>query len=553
MTMFTRTYLICVSLSVIVSLSQSLEPINALSDLPTSTISPSDRPTAIPSVSPSEGPTAIPSVSPSEQPTSVPSFEPSIKPSSQPTSNVPSQCPTFKPSTHPSKHPTFMPSTSPTFKPTFLPSSNPSYRPTSLPSISFIPTNSPTFHPTTFPTVSPTLFPTISFRPTPAPTDHPTPRPTIDPQDVKSFHSYAYDSPLSGVSAIRWGLYFEGAIYVILTFLQFYYRINELGSIKIALIYTMWLLIEIVILCGRADFMLNSGSDYEPHILENGELVYFKSGLWNLGDHSRHQVGCPYNLEGSYPAPDNTCMYWFMPLNANLVSQGWVQFSLGVGLIFAILFRIIAFGCKLGYDNREKVNHDSVADALCAGICGWLLITTVELILHFQQFISLLPIEVILPNAYCLQVQVPVATMKAVCRYKIAAAAIPIGLPMAIGGFGFAALCGSVISQLKEGAQAFAAFLTVVGIIFGMYGLTFVIFWLFGGIVLGFWYVFGGVSLGYLTSDTNLILVLLSSSVFFLLLIEHLFKIWLSGCKDYNTVRVAAEDGLELANQVPLG
>jgi hypothetical protein len=404
----------------------------------------------------------------------------------------------------------------------------------------------------------PTLLPTISFRPTPAPTKypttaHPTPRPTIDPQNVKSFHFYAYDSPLSGVSALRWGLYIEGAIYVILTFLQYYYRINELGPIKIALIYTMWLLIEIVILCGRADFMLNNGGDYEPHILKNGELVYFKSGLWNLGDHSRHQVGCPYNLEDSYPAPDNTCMYWFMPLNANLVSQGWVQFSLGVGLIIAIVFRIIAFGCKLVYDNREKVKHASAADAFCAGICGWLLVTIVELILHFQQFISLLPIEVILPNAYCLEVQVPVATMKAICRYKIAAAAIPIGLPISIGGFGVAVFFGSMAKQLTEGAQAFAVFCSLVGIIFGVYGLTFVIFWLFGGIVLGFWYVFGGVSLGYLTSDTNLILVLLSSSVFFLLLIEELIKFCSSGCRDYNAVKVAAENALELANQIPLG
>lgn len=313
----------------------------------------------------------------------------------------------------------------------------------------------------------------------------------------------------------------------------------------------MWILIEIVILCGRADFMLNNGSDYEAHILKTGELVYFKSELWNLGKDSRHKVGCPYDLEESYPAPDSTCRYWFIPLNANLVSQGWVQFSLGVGLIVAILFRIIALGCKLFYDSIERV-HDSVAAALFEGICGWFLITIVELILHFQQFISLLPIEVILPNAYCLEVQVPVATMKAICRYKIAAAAIPIGLPMSIGGFGFSAFCWSMISDCSDERMKGIVFLCgFVGVIFGMYGLTFVIFWLFGGIVLGFWYVYGCVTLGYITSDTNLILVLMSSTVFILLIIEQIIKIWSSGCRNYKAAKVAAEAALDLG-QLPL-
>lgn len=322
-----------------------------------------------------------------------------------------------------------------------------------------------------------------------------------------------------------------------LSCLQYRSKQKELGAIKVALIYLVYLIVEIVILCARADFMLNEGDDYKASILKNGDLVYIKSGLENLGDESREKVECPYDLEDVRPAPDSTCSYWFIDLNPNLVSQGWVQFSIGVGLIVAILLRFIAFGCKLAYDFRENDDPGSYSAAILEGCCGWFFMTVIEMTLHFQQFISLLPIEVILPNAYCLDVQVPVATMKAICRYKIAAAAIPIGVPISIGGFGFAAFMGALIDSTEGWCKFIVAMLAIYGVILGMYGLSFVVFWLFGGIVLGYWYVFGGVSLNYLTSNTNLILVALSSSVFILLLIEKV----VTSCFPSRNYRAARE------------
>jgi hypothetical protein len=89
-----------------------------------------------------------------------------------------------------------------------------------------------------------------------------------------------------------------------------------------------------------------------------------------------------------------------------------VKFSLEIWTIL----RFISFGVKIFFDMAlANESHDSF-----------------ECCLHFHQFIALLPLEIILPNEYCLHVQIPVSVMKAVCRYKIACAGLPIGLPLCI-------------------------------------------------------------------------------------------------------------------------
>lgn len=121
------------------SVLPTLEPTMLASNVPTSSISPSAKPSK----------SFLPS-------TSFPSLSPSLKPS---TTQTPSSLPSGFPSLEPSKAPTDFPSTSPSQFPSKLPTANPS----SLPSTSF-PSNSPSYIPSLSlqPSLQPSATPTLS-------------------------------------------------------------------------------------------------------------------------------------------------------------------------------------------------------------------------------------------------------------------------------------------------------------------------------------------------------------------------------------------------------
>ena len=156
---------------------------------------------------------------------------------------------------------------------------------------------------------------------------------------------------------------------------------------------------------------------------------------------------------------------------------------------------------------------------------SWWTISLLELFLHYQQFLVLLPVQAILPNNYCLNIEVPVSTKEAICLYKIACAGIPFGLPMAIGCIGLGYIC---FKQLSGSDDDFTKVLLRVSIlicsIMGCFGLSMIIFWIFGGVFLGIWYSFGGLSFGYLTSKTFLLLVLFSATSFLIKLEKYILS-----------------------------
>jgi hypothetical protein len=103
---------------------------------------------------------------------------------------------------------------------------------------------------------------------------------------------------------------------------------------------------------------------------------------------------------------------------------------------------------------------------------------------------------------------------------------------MAIGGLGVFVLLGRAVEGGGDGVVCIIALLSItllhcIALIFGFFGLTMVVFWLFAGIVLGFWYVFGGYNLGYLTSEVNLMIIFLSSMTLVLFFLEDAIRYYL--------------------------
>jgi hypothetical protein len=375
----------------------------------------------------------------------------------------------------------------------------------------------------TTPSGQPTGMPT-------SPSGQPTGMPTLSPIP---FSKWFYGSFVDAQSGMRIALYIEFGIWSVFTAAQWYIKENveqrkALGAVKMVLIYGMWYILDVATLCARLDFLLNEGTHYKPYILEgSGELVYFTDHLRYAGKSAREAAGCDYNTEAAESAPYDTCQYWTIKLGPDLATEGWVRFSLGLGLIIAICLRAGAFILAVISHKKSKK---------LGGFCsaeGFLFIigmSVIDALLHLQQYIGLLPLEAALPNAYCIQMQVPETTKKAICLFKIAAAAIPYGLPMFVGcaiGAYFLFLMGmNLISEGENAIMAFFGFVCIAGAgycaVYSFFGLTFIIFWFFGGIWLGIHYTVAGLGLDYLLSQYSFFFIAITATTYALLLADGL-------------------------------
>jgi hypothetical protein len=185
------------------------------------------------------------------------------------------------------------------------------------------------------------------------------------------------------------------------------------------------------------------------------------------------------------------------PLGLELLSQGYVQFSVGLGILISIVFQFIMgfVDMALHMVNREEMEPGGAAVL----IIGKMIF---EFALSVQQYMVLFPLQNVLPTPYCLIINVPhdVEIEYAVCLFKISTAGIPIGLPCLVGG-GFIGFAG-----LGMGGWA-GIIIGLIGLFFFGFGLSLLIFWLFGGFVLGSWYMFTGGTYGFSPSTTALIIV----------------------------------------------
>lgn len=198
-----------------------------------------------------------------------------------------------------------------------------------------------------------------------------------------------------------------------------------------------------------------------------------------------------------------TCSFIY-PLGPQLISQGYVQFSIGVQLIFIVFVQYSCLLVKILLLDPNS-NGTIAANASCCLMCAFF-----EFVLNLHQFLILLPLTAVLPNEYCAIVQVPVSTERAICLFKIAAAMLPYGIPSVFGGcciLYVAYLIGKSGRKTDNVVYYLLSFIIgVAGLYFFATGLCMVIFWVFGGIFIGMWYGLEGASLAYSTAETALIL-----------------------------------------------
>lgn len=247
--------------------------------------------------------------------------------------------------------------------------------------------------------------------------------------------------------------------------------------------------------------------------MHSGELVFLASEFFRATPGELRRAGCDYDgIVGAHEHSGDYACSFIYPLGLQLISQGYVQFSIGTQLVIIIFLQFTCLFTKILLIDQHS-SDTATSTALACLLCA-----TIEFILNCHQYMIMFPLTAVVPNPYCAVVQVPVSTEKAICLFKVAAATLPYGVPSVLGGcviLYFAYSFGRSGSKTNNAFMYLLSFLVgVAGLYFFVTGLCLVFFWLFGCIVLGMWYGVEGVARSYAAADTALILNLMKSSVF---------------------------------------
>jgi len=246
---------------------------------------------------------------------------------------------------------------------------------------------------------------------------------------------------------------------------------------------------------------LPSGT-YHPRFTTSDAMVWLGPAYNTAGPNTRFNAGCPAEADIYDYASNNVCNFIFLPLNAEIMIEGAVKFSvgLGIGLYFVTQIYIAAVDAQMEWKRAEDPESRPLYQIRLISI-------TLKMTIGFMQAVVLLPLQGMQMNPYCAFIETQMSQKQTMCVFKWAAVAIPYGLPMGIGAVFLAFLasscdniCGAIIGFLSFGLTICSA---------GLFAIYF-----FAGIPLGIWFKFAAIGNDFLLEGALLIDVLASSGVY---------------------------------------
>jgi hypothetical protein len=241
-------------------------------------------------------------------------------------------------------------------------------------------------------------------------------------------------------------------------------------------------LYEYICLCYQFDYLLKNTDSFAA-CYDNGpdsDIMWYRNRGCNIGTLCNF-----WNL-------DSDALKW----DASLMGQTIDKISVGLGLIIYPLLRLFATFMYIYLSDRGPFADSSDmtgAKRVALGLVQTAVFGIVEYIIMQQQSCVLMPLQygILAPDQSTFRLDVPVSQRQALCLYKTAAAGIPVGIPMFIGGLLILSCCIKRLENEDSDKKALAgcAMLCFCGgpVMLVVVGLALMVFWLFGGFVIGAW------------------------------------------------------------------
>eukprot|EP00300_Choanocystis_sp_HF-7_P006464 c14724_g1_i1.p1 GENE.c14724_g1_i1~~c14724_g1_i1.p1 ORF type:complete len:400 (+),score=56.55 c14724_g1_i1:368-1567(+) len=263
--------------------------------------------------------------------------------------------------------------------------------------------------------------------------------------------------------------------------------------------FVFWFLFELIILCARFNFMLAEGSKYQPFVTADDQLVY--PGPHHLGLNSTNPA-CRFSLENATVAPKSICRFGLLDLSANLMTEVYVKISVGLGLIVFILLQGVIFVLEsLNHKVEPQVRPAQAESASrtsrfmsCLGqrTLTLLLWVVCQLLASQQSCVLLALVNVhLFPECAVFTLPLSAGTKQSVCFFKWAAAGIPFGIPLIIGGVLLLYLGGGLMGEGGGCGFFLGLIVCAFGVSAGITGIGLFGFWLVAGLGIGVWFHYG--------------------------------------------------------------
>jgi hypothetical protein len=258
-------------------------------------------------------------------------------------------------------------------------------------------------------------------------------------------------------------------------------------SVKVVIFFTFFLF-DFSWMGTRFHWLLNSKDArfLTMKTPKEGEYVWIGPGFWRSSWIQRQQLGCPFSRHELQEAPKDACKVWWVSFSADISFQGssWdegsAMFSVGVGLLIHAVIEITLFFFFLGVQRQsmEDSEEDTVTETLAKALFTDFLWFLVSIPIVSHQSLVLLPLTSFHISSVCSTMETPAGmnSQTMMCLAKWAMAGLPYGIPMCIGG----AIC-----------VAGRGLIAALGCLLLITGVPMLLFWIFGGPVVGFWITFG--------------------------------------------------------------
>lgn len=281
--------------------------------------------------------------------------------------------------------------------------------------------------------------------------------------------------------------------------------------------------VNFIFLCGKFDYFLKRKDQFHLYTTADGEYVWPANGYWDSRPAVLREAHCPYSTDVygelaplTEKGNENVCNFMVLGFSGELIDNGMIQFSIGLGLILYFGLQLIVLVLRFVIRDwvREQNELPSWIGILLNYCTGYSMKYVIALIVSSQQFCVLMLLTNVQANDYCAYFVTPTSIKTTLCLYLYGVYSLPWSIIFAICTVAGCAVAAA-LAQAGNWIAIIGALAGIGALFCGIHAIALLGFWLFAGVGVGVWFQFASleVSLRFIVVESLSVLVYLINDI----------------------------------------